>query len=277
MSRPEHIAPPEFFYNEEEAGKYARNTRMAYIQTEMTERALELLGIPEETKGLHILDLGCGSGYSGETIEENGHYWTGMDISRDMLNIAKENGSSVIQGDMGDYLPFRPGSFDGCISISAIQWLCQADKKTHNPITRLRKLFEALFGCLKRGTRAVFQLYPETPNDLEMITNAATHAGFTGGVVVDFPNSKKAKKYYIVLMCGQQKGALPQAQGVEVTDENEGIKVDKKKYKDATKPSKLKYKSKAWIFRKKERQREKGMEVRPDSKYTGRRRSGKKF
>lgn len=35
-----------------------------------------------------------------------------------------------------------------------------------------------------------------------MITNAAMKNGFTGGLIVDFPNSKKAKKYYLFLMAG---------------------------------------------------------------------------
>ena len=30
--RPEHVAPPEIFYNDAEASKYARNTRMMEIQ-----------------------------------------------------------------------------------------------------------------------------------------------------------------------------------------------------------------------------------------------------
>ena len=34
---------------------------------------------------------------------------------------------------MGQGLPFRAGSFDGAISISALQWLCNADKKSNNP------------------------------------------------------------------------------------------------------------------------------------------------
>ena len=45
MSRPEHMAPPESYYDEKEAGKYTRNTRIIKIQSEMTERCLELIGI----------------------------------------------------------------------------------------------------------------------------------------------------------------------------------------------------------------------------------------
>ena len=267
MSRPEHIAPAEVFYNELGAGKYATNTRMEQIQTEMTERAIELLNLQAEGP-LHILDIGCGSGFSGRTVEQYGHYWTGIDISRDMLNIAKDNGADVIQADMGNILPFRPGTFDGCISISAIQWLCQSDKSWDRPKTRLRQLFESLFGVMKKQTRCIFQIYPENPEDLEMITNAATRAGFTGGVVVDYPNSKKAKKYYIVLMCGKQE--MPKALGEEVVED--GIKVDKKKAKNMMKPKKPKFKSREWILQKKEKQRMKGDNVRPDSKYTGRKR-----
>ena len=37
-------------------------------QAEMTERALELLCLPDEP--CYLLDLGCGSGLSGECIEE---------------------------------------------------------------------------------------------------------------------------------------------------------------------------------------------------------------
>lgn len=35
-----------------------------------------------------------------------------------------------------------------------------------------------------------------------MITSAAMKNGFTGGLIVDFPNSKKAKKYFLFLMAG---------------------------------------------------------------------------
>ena len=40
----------------------------------------------------------------------------------------------------------------------------------------------------------MFQVYPENPDQMELITQQAMRAGFTGGVVVDYPNSTKAKK-----------------------------------------------------------------------------------
>lgn len=35
-----------------------------------------------------------------------------------------------------------------------------------------------------------------------MITNAAMKNGFTGGLIIDYPNSKKKLKYFLFLMAG---------------------------------------------------------------------------
>jgi len=87
--RPEHSAPPEVFYNEDEARKYTQNTRMMEIQNNMSERAIELLGLAEDQPGF-VLDIGCGSGLSGDCLDENGHYWIGIDISKSMLSISMQ-------------------------------------------------------------------------------------------------------------------------------------------------------------------------------------------
>lgn len=47
MSRPEHMMPPECFYNDEEAKKYTNCSRIIKVQSDMTYRCLELLGIPD--------------------------------------------------------------------------------------------------------------------------------------------------------------------------------------------------------------------------------------
>lgn len=54
------------------------------MQTKLTERALELLALPDDQPSF-ILDIGCGSGLSGQVISDNGHYWVGVDISAPML------------------------------------------------------------------------------------------------------------------------------------------------------------------------------------------------
>jgi 18S rRNA (guanine1575-N7)-methyltransferase len=37
-----------------------------------------------------LLDVGCGSGLSGEALSEAGHSWVGCDISEAMLDVAVE-------------------------------------------------------------------------------------------------------------------------------------------------------------------------------------------
>nr|CAG4643426.1 EOG090X0BBW [Ilyocryptus agilis] len=277
--RPEHQAPPEIFYNEEEARKYTRNTRMIDIQLSMSERAVELLCLPED-QPCNILDLGCGSGLSGETLTDQGHTWIGVDISSAMLNVAKEKEveGDLILGDLGQGLPFRAGAFDGAISISALQWLCNADQTTHNPAKRLYKFFSSLYSCLSRGSRAVFQFYPENSSQIELITTQAMKAGFTGGLVVDYPNSTKAKKIFLCLMTGGNQ-PLPAALGVDSRDETIPSQASFSQKRDRMKQLRsgkvAPKKSRDWILEKKERRRRQGKETREDSKYTGRKRSSR--
>ncbi|MBV95464.1 putative 18S rRNA (guanine-N(7))-methyltransferase, partial [Eschrichtius robustus] len=119
---------------------------------------------------------------------------------------------------MGQGIPFKPGSFDGCISISAVQWLCNANKKSDIPAKRLYCFFSSLYSVLVHGARAVLQLYPENSEQLELITTQATKAGFTGGVVVDYPNSARAKKFYLCLFSGPST-FIPMAQSEENEEE----------------------------------------------------------
>ena len=176
---------------------------MINIQTQLARRALEILAIPKGRNKL-LLDIGCGSGISGNVLGAHDHAWVGLDISKAMLEVAMEREveGDVIHSDMGHGFGFRPGMFDGAISISAIQWLCSAEKSSQNPWKRCNKFFQSLYACLVKGARCAFQFYPSSPQQAEMITNAALKNGFTGGLIVDFPNSKKAKKFFLFLMAG---------------------------------------------------------------------------
>ncbi|KAJ1673754.1 18S rRNA (guanine1575-N7)-methyltransferase [Spiromyces aspiralis] len=249
----------------------------------MTLRAVELLCIPDgETH--YLLDLGCGSGLSGEILDEDGHVWVGLDIAPAMLNIAVEKdveGDLFLQ-DIGDGLGFRPGTFDGAISISVLQWLCNADKSYHNPWARLQRFFTTLFMCLRRGARAVFQFYPENDAQVEKIMAAATKCGFMGGLVVDYPNSNKAKKCYLCLFAGQAPNGgnqtLPKALGEDGASDNEPSTVAyessriQRQQRGSKKGPRKSVKSKDWILHKKDMARKKGDKVPLDSKYTGRKR-----
>jgi 18S rRNA (guanine1575-N7)-methyltransferase len=177
--------------------------------------------------------------------------------------------------DIGQGVGFRPGTFDGAISISVIQWLCVSSSKAEIPQKRLARFFNTLYSALARGARAVFQFYPENPDQAELIVSAAMKAGFTGGLIVDYPNSSKAKKYFLCLFAGYKENPsaapkLPMGLGQEgdgqVAYSNQR-RVDRRK-KNQRKP----VKDKNWILAKKELSRKRGKKVAADSKFTARKR-----
>lgn len=207
MSRPEHSGPAERCYSAGEARRYENNARMEATQRALADRALQLLDLPVGAPAL-LLDAGCGTGYSGRPLERAGHTWIGVDVSVNMLRSARtvcsarhSSPAAVVASDLGSGLPFRSqGVFDGCISISAVQWLCHATRPDHDPPRRVAKFFSALRAVLAAGARAVLQVYPEQPQHMSMLRDAALHAGFSGGLVVDYPWSERSKKLFLVLI-----------------------------------------------------------------------------
>ena len=53
-----------------------------------------------------VLDIGCGSGLSGEQLTKHGHMWVGADISTSMLDVAceREVEGDLLESDMGQGL-----------------------------------------------------------------------------------------------------------------------------------------------------------------------------
>ncbi|KAF8503313.1 williams-Beuren syndrome critical region protein 22 [Russula emetica] len=290
MSRPELQAPPEIYYGDTEAEKYTNNTRIQQIQADMTYRALELLNLPPDEPAF-LLDIGCGSGLSGEILDEEGYIWAGVDIAPSMLEVALEReveGDLFLQ-DIGQGFGFRPGSFDGAISISVLQWLLNAETShpTSSPPHRLTRFFTTLHSALRNPSRAILQFYPTSDDQIQLITSIAQRAGFGGGLVVDYPNSKKARKVFLSLFVGDggsaqvPKGlegdvdAAAAAEGEE--DAKVGAKFERRRQRESRRERNGKQKvikgGKDWILRKKDLYRRRGKEGVPrDSKYTGRKR-----
>jgi len=207
--RPERTAPAETFYNASEVAKYTASTRMAVTQRHLARRALQLLQLPASQDCL-LLDLGCGTGFSGDDIERAGHSWIGVDISTTMLRSARvpTKPRDALAADIGCRLGFRKGVFDGAISISAVQWLCFATRPEHNPKKRVCQFFRGLCAVLAPGARAVLQLYPEKPEHMCMLREAALGCGFSGGLVLDYPRSERSKKIFLVL-CSPTRPSQP--------------------------------------------------------------------
>lgn len=242
----------------------------------MTHRALELLDLSSPS---FILDVGCGSGLSGEILssippDEGGpHVWVGMDVSASMLDVALQRDveGDLLLADIGQGVPFRAGTFDAAISISAIQWLCNAESSEVSPAGRLSRFFNGLYASLKRGGRAVCQFYPKNDEQKKMITTAAVKAGFGAGLLEDDPETKNLKVYLVLTVGGGNldgnggdiTGVIKGMDGVDVLDPRRNNRSGKGEMKKG---------SKAWIVKKKEQMERKGKVVKATSKYTGRKR-----
>jgi len=76
---------------------------------------------------LNVLDIACGGGHYGLMATQRGCNWTGMDLSFNMLNIARSllerhNQPAIfIQGDIR-HLPFRKGSFDAIFCVGILSY-----------------------------------------------------------------------------------------------------------------------------------------------------------
>ena len=188
-----------------------------------------------------------------------------MDISASMLDVAlqRDVNGDLLLSDIGQGIPFRAGTFDAALSISAIQWLCNADSTDVSPAGRLSRFFNGLYASLKRGGKAVCQFYPKNDLQRNMISSAAIKAGFGAGILEDDPGTKNGK-LYLVLTVGGGDDITGVVEGMENVDV-----VDKRRKRERERAAERKG-SKAWIIRKKEQMERKGKIVKKNSKYTGR-------
>lgn len=189
-----------------------------------------------------------------------------------MLDIALQRDveGDLLLADIGQGVPFRAGTFDAAISISAIQWLCNAEGSEVSASGRLSRFFNGLYQSLRRGGRAVCQFYPKNKVQREMICGAAMKAGFGAGVLEDDPGTKNEKLYLVLTVGGQEEGrgditgVVEGFEDVDVLDERR-----KHREKGRREPRKG---GKAWILGKKEQMERKGKVVKRNSRYTGRKR-----
>lgn len=142
-----------------------------------------------------------------------------------------------------------------------IQWLLNAETShpTSSPPHRLTRFFTTLHSALRNPSRAVLQFYPTSDDQVQLITSIAQKAGFGGGIVVDYPNSKKARKVFLCLFVGGGGGAqVPKGLEGDGGVESEDAKAtfEKRRQRESRRERNGKQKvvkgGKDWILRKKE-------------------------
>ncbi len=151
-------------------------------------------------------------------------------------------------------------------SISVLQWLLNAETShpTSSPPHRLTRFFTTLHSSLRNPSRAVLQFYPTSDDQVQLITSIAQKAGFGGGIVVDYPNSKKARKIFLCLFVGDGGAATAQQQQLprglegdgEAEGEDERVTFEKRRQRESRREKGKKQTvakgGKEWVLRKKE-------------------------
>jgi hypothetical protein len=99
------------------------------------------------------------------------------------------------------------------------------------------------------------QFYPSSDDQIQLITSIAQKAGFGGGVVVDYPNSKKAKKVFLCLFVGGG-GVQQMPQGLQGEEEDDSkVRFERRREREKSKAKHGKRKNvkdRDWILKKKE-------------------------
>ena len=181
---------PIQYYNKETAKKYHRSGAFRRIQYKITRRALELLQAKKDTK---IIDLGCGTGFSLDILEDEGFEARGIDIAPEMIKFAKEKGHIVQVADIRN-LPFEAESFDYALSISALQWTKEDTQKEYAAYAK------EIYRILKKEGKAIIHFYPQSELEFETAIQMFKEAKFQVECIVDKGAShQKADRKFLLL------------------------------------------------------------------------------
>ncbi|HJL51391.1 MAG TPA: class I SAM-dependent methyltransferase [Arenicellales bacterium] len=82
-------------------------------------RSVQILQEYVRNKELKIIDVGCGTGLVGRELERAGFSnFDGIDISKEMIDIAKQRGySNLFIGSLNDKLPFTDSEYDVALCV----------------------------------------------------------------------------------------------------------------------------------------------------------------
>ncbi|MCX8095698.1 MAG: methyltransferase domain-containing protein [Caldisericia bacterium] len=129
---------------------------------ESEKRAIE--NLIEKGEGKLALDLGIGTGLFTQILRDKGYKVIGIDISEEMLKIAKLRGFEVIKHDFNEPLPFENNYFDLVFSMTSIEFL-KDPRKLFNETRRVLKenglfllitLNSLSFWAIKRRIEGIF-------------------------------------------------------------------------------------------------------------------------
>jgi len=126
------------------AGRYDRwyQSRRGAWYDRVEKRAIDRL-LPDAGKGKALLDVGCGTGHWSAYFARKGFDVTGVDISEQMIEVARAKGicGSRFQVADAQNLPFADNQFDVASAVTAIEFA-----------THPTRLLAEMARCVKKQT-----------------------------------------------------------------------------------------------------------------------------
>lgn len=136
----------------------------SFVDKIETDTAFKLIKVKE---GMKILDVGCGTGNFSVKLAKMGCKVTGIDISKEMLNVAikksEEQNLDIEFFNMDLYdLKFDDNSFDAVFSMTAFEFVEDVPRALKELFRVVKKDGQVLIGTIA-GNSSWSQLYQSQP------------------------------------------------------------------------------------------------------------------
>jgi len=94
------------------------------------EKKLIAYILPSAGEGQRALEVGCGTGHWSEYFSNRGFEVTGVDVSKEMIEVAKNKhiAKSQFQVADGENLPFADESFDLAVAVTTLEFTANPEK-----------------------------------------------------------------------------------------------------------------------------------------------------
>ena len=159
----------------------------------------------EKNGSFLILDLGCGTGFSSEILNEQGFRVIGVDILWDMITRAREkktryekdNGIELILADI-NLLPIRTNIIDHIISISSYNFITHRRSNYGEKVKLLNDTAKYLYKILRQHGRVIIEFFPKDDKELNIFNKSFITNGFEGFMVKSNPKQKSGQTFLLL-------------------------------------------------------------------------------
>lgn len=117
----------------------------------------EIISLLHPTKGMNVLDAGCGTGNYSIKLARLGCLVTGVDVSEKMLDTARKKAKgaghaiSFINSNI-ESLPFASEQFDAVVSVVALEFVENQQKAFDELFRVVQKGGKIVVGCINRDS-----------------------------------------------------------------------------------------------------------------------------